>query len=93
LTGEGIPELWKWIGEFYQRLQPSGDIGRRRQQQALDWLTSLINDELQRRFYEDPQVRARLPALQEALLRGETTAARAARELLAAYESSGAGSR
>lgn len=83
LTGEGVPELWQSIDEFYGQLLPSGAIERRRKQQALDWLTSLINDELQRQFYEDPRVRERLPLVQQALLRGDTTAARAAREILA----------
>jgi LAO/AO transport system kinase len=85
LTGEGVPEAWKIIQRFYDQLEPSGIIAKRRQQQALDWLASLIHDELLRRFYRDPAVRARLPALQEALARGQTTAVRAANELLAAH--------
>ena len=84
LTGEGVGEAWGIIERFYDQLEPSGIITKRRQQQALDWLSSLIHDELLRRFYRDPAVRRRLPALQEAVVRGQTTAVRAAHELLAA---------
>jgi len=85
LTGEGLPELWQQIEEFYARLQPAGTIERRRRQQAIDWLTNLLNDELRREFFEDPRVRDRLPALQQQVQRGDITAVRAARELLAVH--------
>jgi LAO/AO transport system kinase len=87
-TGEGLPELWETIERFYRELEPHGVISERRQQQALDWLTTLIEQELRRRFYEDPAVRTRLPQLQQALLRGETTPARAARDILAHHRAS-----
>lgn len=81
-TGEGLPALWDLIEQFYRELGPKGVIGKRRQQQALDWLGTMVEQELHRRFYDDPAVRARLPELQQSVLRGETTPARAARELL-----------
>jgi LAO/AO transport system kinase len=86
LTGEGIPELWERIERFYRELEPKGVISRRRQDQALDWLSDLIHDELVREFYADPRVTARMPAVQGALLRGELTAVRAAKTLLALHQ-------
>jgi LAO/AO transport system kinase len=85
LTGEGVPEAWQRIDRFYQELEPRGVIAHRRQQQALDWLTDLVQDELRRRFYQDPRVAEQLPAVQSALLRGDMTAVQAARKLLAAH--------
>ncbi|MGH7972025.1 MAG: methylmalonyl Co-A mutase-associated GTPase MeaB [Limisphaerales bacterium] len=82
LTGEGVPEIWERIVQFYATLEPTGAIAARRRQQTLDWLTDLIRDELHRRFYADPKVQGQLPALQQALLRGETTPVLAARTLL-----------
>jgi LAO/AO transport system kinase len=87
LTGQGIPETWGTIQRFYAELEPLGVITRRRQQQSLDWLSDLIRDELQRQFYQDSRIKARLPLLREALLNGQTTVVRAARELLAARNS------
>ena len=86
LTGEGIPETWQLIQHFFAKLEPEGIIAKRRQQQSLEWLSNLIRDELLRRFYHDPKVKEQLPGLQQALLRGDTTAVAAARELLDTYE-------
>ena len=86
LTGEGIPEIWERVEKFYEKLEPMGVIARRRQEQSLTWLNDLIQDELKRRFYRDARVKARLPVIQQALLRGEITAVRAAESLLADHQ-------
>jgi LAO/AO transport system kinase len=62
-TGDGIPQVWQRIEQFYRELEPKGVIAKRRQQQSAEWLTDLIHDELQRRFDRDPRVQARFPAL------------------------------
>jgi LAO/AO transport system kinase len=92
LTGEGIPEIWERVERFYTTLEPKGIIARRRQEQSLTWLNDLIQDELKRRFYRDARVKARLPVVQQALLRGEITAVRAAETLLAAPSETNSGS-
>jgi LAO/AO transport system kinase len=81
-TGEGVPEAWELIEKFYAELEPKGVLAKRREQQAGEWLSDLIREELQRRFYQDARVKARLPGLQESVLRGEVTAVQAARMLL-----------
>lgn len=86
LTGTGIPEIWSTVDKFYQKFEPSGTIEKRRQQQAIEWLTDLIHDELRRRFYGDAEVKAQLPKMRESLLRGEVTPVRAARELIAVHD-------
>lgn len=86
LTGEGVPQIWEQIERFYTELTPRGVIAERRQQQTLEWLGDLVHDELRRRFYRDPRVTAQLPVLKQALLRGEMTAVRAAKQLLAAHD-------
>ena len=85
LTGEGIPELWTSIEQFYRELEPRGILAQRRQQQLLSWMNALVHDELRRRFDRDRNVIQALPAIQQALLRGELTAVRAARTLLDAH--------
>jgi LAO/AO transport system kinase len=82
LTGEGIPEIWNVIQRYFEQLEPSGVIRKRRQQQSLEWLSSLVQDELLRRFYGDPKVKERLAGLQQRVLRGDATPVRASRELL-----------
>ncbi len=88
LTGDGIPEAWERIEQFYRELEPKGTIARRRQQQTLDWLGDLVYSELRRRFDHDQKVITRLPAIRESLLSGRLTALSAARELLAAHDAS-----
>jgi LAO/AO transport system kinase len=85
-TGDGIPQVWDRIEQFYRELEPKGVITKRRQQQSAEWLTDLIHDELQRRFDRHPRVQARFPALRESVLRGETTAVSAALSLLAEFD-------
>ncbi len=85
-TGQGVPEVWALIEKFYRDLEPTGVISQRRREQMLVWLTDLVDEELRRRFYDDPGVKDRLPKLQQALLRGELTAVRAAAMLLAAHD-------
>jgi GTPase len=85
LTGEGIPEAWQLIQRFFQQFEPAGLIAKRRQQQSLEWLSSLVHDELLRRFYHDPKIKGRLEELQQQVLHGNITAVRAARELLDGY--------
>lgn len=84
-TGEGVAEVWERIAQFYAVLAPKGIIAQRRQQQTWEWLNALIHDELRRRFHQDPRVTTKLPALKEALLRGEMTVVQAAKLLLAAH--------
>jgi LAO/AO transport system kinase len=85
-TGEGIPQVWERMEQFFRQLEPQGLIAKRRQQQAVDWMADLIRDELQRRFDRHPRVQARFPALRESLLRGEITAVSAAGLLLADFD-------
>ncbi len=81
-TGEGVPEAWDCIERFYHEMEPKGVITRRREQQAGEWLSDLIREGLERRFHQNPRVKARLPALRESVRRGEVTPAQAARILL-----------
>jgi LAO/AO transport system kinase len=85
-TGEGVPQVWQRIERFFRELEPKGAIAKRRQEQAVDWLTDLIHDELQGRFNHHPRVQARFPEIRKSLLRGEITVVSAARILLADFD-------
>lgn len=86
LTGDGIPQIWEKIGQFYRELEPKGVIAQRRRQQLLDWLSDVVHEELRRRFYRNPHVAEQLNGIRAAVLRGETTVAQAADQLLAAFQ-------
>jgi len=85
LTGEGIPDAWKQIEDFYRKLEPTGTIAARRKSQSAEWLGDLIQEELRRRFYSDARVKNRLGEIQAAVQRGEMTPVRGAAILLAEH--------
>ena len=83
-TGEGISRAWERIELFYQQLEPRGILAARRRQQLLEWLDESVQDGLRQRFYQNPRVQAELPAVRDAVLRGELTVPGATQTLLAA---------
>jgi LAO/AO transport system kinase len=83
-TGEGISSAWERIEHFYQQLEPRGILAARRRQQLLEWLNESVQDGLRQRFYQNPRVQAELPAVRDAVLRGELTVPGATETLLAA---------
>ena len=83
-TGEGVASAWQRIESFYQQLQPQGIIASRRRLQLLEWLAESVQDALHQRFYHNPRVQAELPAVKDAILRGELTVPGATQTLLAA---------
>jgi LAO/AO transport system kinase len=86
LTGEGIPEFWKTVERFYDELGAAGILAERRRQNRLQWLEELVTDELLRRFRRHHAQRTLRPQIEKALLAGEITAVRAARQLLDAFD-------
>ena len=88
LQGQGVDAFWDTIERFQTQQQGSGALMRRRQQQSLAWMWERIQSELQRGFREDPRVRARLTETLEQVKAGSLPASTAARQLLAAHQSS-----
>jgi LAO/AO transport system kinase len=84
LTGEGVDEVWAAVEE-HRATVGATVIEHRRADQAREWLWSELTDTLVDDFRADPQVRARLPALEQEVVAGATSPAAAARRLLAEY--------
>lgn len=87
LTGEGIPELWSVIVDFQQHTQQSGVFAERRRQQSRDWLRALIEEHLRTYFFNHPQIKKYLPAVEQAVLDGTLPVATAAHNLLSLLDS------
>jgi LAO/AO transport system kinase len=56
-TGEGIDRLWQEISTHRQRLTEAGRLQQRRQRQLLDWMWSLVEEDLIEGLHADPEVR------------------------------------
>ena len=78
----GIAEIWQTVLKFHKQFTRSGELEHKRQKQALDWLWTLVEDELKQRFYNNPEIKQRLDPITRAVARGETAPTFAADKLL-----------
>ena len=78
----GVAEIWQTVVKFHKQFTDSGELAHKRQKQALDWLWSMVEDELKRRFYNNPDIKKRLDQITRAVARGETAPTLAADKLL-----------
>jgi len=91
LTGEGIPQIWEVIDTFRQQTVASGIFEAQRQAQTLDWMRAIVEEHLYALFFENPNVQAVLPQIEQAVANGEMPPTVAAQELLKKF-STGSGS-
>ncbi|MFV3076660.1 methylmalonyl Co-A mutase-associated GTPase MeaB [Niveispirillum fermenti] len=82
LNNAGIDGVWDSIGDYRRILDDSGDIDRRRADQARAWMWNEIRENLLSAFQADGAVRAELPGLEAATAAGAITPGAAARRLL-----------
>ncbi|RDD61704.1 methylmalonyl Co-A mutase-associated GTPase MeaB [Ferruginivarius sediminum] len=85
LEHRGIDKVWAAISDYRQKLGDSGDLARRRAEQARSWMWNEVEETLLRAFKDHPGVARRLPDLERAVTEGRIPAAAAARELLDAF--------
>ncbi|HWD18872.1 MAG TPA: methylmalonyl Co-A mutase-associated GTPase MeaB [Verrucomicrobiae bacterium] len=78
-TGEGLDHARERMEAFFKLDKV---IAERRSRQALDWFAEALQDELCKRFFQEPQAQARLAAVEAALLKGQITVAAAVRQAL-----------
>jgi LAO/AO transport system kinase len=87
LTGEGIPETWQLINEFETLTKKTGIFEKRRSDQALDWVFSMVENYLKDDFYHNKNVNKVLSILKEKVLEGKIVPTEAAESLLKTYYS------
>lgn len=90
LKGEGIAAIWTKVEDFRKRLTKSGEMSRRRQEQAKAWLWHELSDALLDALRENPAVAEKLGELERRVANGKTTPGMAARLLLTRFFGSGA---
>lgn len=86
ITGEGVDAVWKMIDTFQRQLSESGQLTANRNQQRLDWMHAMIEQQLIRNFYADPQVAKALVGIRERVLAGDLPASAAADALLQLFQ-------
>ncbi len=81
--GSGLEDLRQRIDKHRWLLSESGELEARRRRQRLQWLRSLIEEEVMRSFRRDPRVAEMLPELERQVVAEEITPTRAATRVLA----------
>jgi LAO/AO transport system kinase len=84
-TGAGLPEIWALVEKHERMLQDSGELDRRRRDQRVSWMWSLVRDQLLDRLRDDRDLRAIAPRLEAEVRDGVLTPGLAAQELVAAF--------
>jgi len=83
-TGQGISEVWQAVLRHRQALGAEGLVAKR-SAQARRWMWREVEEGLVAALKADPEVAARLGALERAVGAGRSTPAEAAQELLRAF--------
>jgi len=88
LTGKGIKEIWDTVEKFLSVVKPSGVFDERRKFQTVDWMFSLIENNLKHSFYSNSKVSNNLSAIKKQVLNGEILPTIAADKLLKIFYNS-----
>ncbi|MEZ5166782.1 MAG: methylmalonyl Co-A mutase-associated GTPase MeaB [Acidimicrobiales bacterium] len=82
LTGVGVGDLWGVLQQHRAERLASGGLVATRRAQQVEWMRTMLRDELVARFEADPRVAGRRAELEAAVQAGEMTAGAAVAELL-----------
>jgi LAO/AO transport system kinase len=86
LTGEGIAEIWAVIEHCRRQTTASGVFAARRQAQIMEWVQAMVEEELQIRFFNHPEVKRLWPELEQAVVSGAMPPTAAVQKLFSEYE-------
>jgi LAO/AO transport system kinase len=81
-AGTGMAEVWAAVEEHRATLEESGALARRRADQQVQWMWTMVRDQLMDRLHSDPQVRAAIPALEGDVRAGGLTPTLGAQEIM-----------
>ncbi|MDH3707738.1 MAG: methylmalonyl Co-A mutase-associated GTPase MeaB [Acidimicrobiia bacterium] len=82
----GLDVVWDRVEQHRAVMTASGELAERRRRQQLEWMWSMVDDRLRRRFRTAPGVAAELAQIESAVLDGELLPSLAADRLLAVVD-------
>jgi LAO/AO transport system kinase len=88
LLGEGIGDVWATVEEYVGTARATGELDRRRAEQAQQWMWSEVTETLLDEVRTSPAVRARVGELEAEVAAGRCSPAAAARQLLEDFRNS-----
>ena len=87
LTGDGVEQLWAEVQRHHGVMEEAGEIQARRARQQVDWMWSMVNEQLVSRLQSSEAVRQIADRVQDDVRTAKTTASLAAAEILKAFDS------
>ena len=85
LENKGISDIWTDINYFIDTTKQNGAFDKRRKEQVLYWMKSMIEEELLIRFYNNEAIEKMLPDINKDVLSGAITPTNAVSLLLDRY--------
>ncbi|WP_027389885.1 methylmalonyl Co-A mutase-associated GTPase MeaB [Chrysiogenes arsenatis] len=85
LAKQGIDAVWDMLGKYRSAMMESGEFQEKRSCQVVDWMWSMLMDEVKDMFVQNRNVASLLPGLREAVHHGVTTPGMAVKRLIEAY--------
>jgi LAO/AO transport system kinase len=70
LTGQGLSELWEKVEDHRRRLEATGELRAKRQQQDLRWMWALIDERMRERLTSNAAVRDRMSQIEREVAAG-----------------------
>ena len=77
--------MWNLVDNHERTLRDSGELDRRRRDQRVSWMWSLVRDQLLDRLRDSRELRAITPGLEADVRAGTLTPGLAAQQLVAAF--------
>ncbi len=85
LTGVGIDELWSHVEEHRRLLSDAGELARRREEQNVRWMWSMLDDRLIDGLRSHPTIKSLLPEMETRVRLGQTTPVSAVDKLIEVF--------
>ena len=82
LEETGIDDIWATILDHRKKMTDTGELEVKRKKQALDWMWTLVEDGLRRRFDQNSEIESILPAISKDVEKGFMAPTVAASRLL-----------
>lgn len=85
LENVGISDIWSMINKFLDKTKTSGVFDKRRNDQMLHWVNSMLEENIKSLFFDNETIASNLPKYYKKVLSGNITPAIAVEELLGMF--------
>jgi LAO/AO transport system kinase len=82
LKNENIDTFWDYVQKYKNIMLQNGEFEGKRKRQALDWMWSLVMEELKNIFMNNDKIKVKIPQIQELVLSNKVSPTVAANRLL-----------